>query len=284
MEGSFLGRLPSYQGEKRSVDQTSLDRPGRRRGAAPRWPGLAFAATILLSAFLLFQVQPLISKFILPWFGGCPAVWTTCMLFFQVVLFGGYSYAHLAGSRLKLRGQAIVQLGLLAAAAALVVLLHITPAASWKPTGSAAPAGRILLLLLVTVGLPYFVLSTTSPLVQVWFSRSYPGRSPYRLYALSNFGSLAALLSYPFLFEPAFDLPRQSWLWSLAFVGYVLLCGLCAAWLWRLVGARCRPRPSRTPTARRATPRPKESSATMFRPASAGCGGRCGCCCPPAPR
>ena len=89
------------------------------------------------------------------------------------------------------------------------------------------------MLLLVTVGLPYFVLSTTSPLVQVWFSRSYPGRSPYRLYALSNFGSLAALLSYPFVFEPAFDLPRQSWLWSGAFAGYVLLCGLCAAWLWR---------------------------------------------------
>ena len=128
---------------------------------------------------------------------------------------------HLVGSRLGLRGQAIVQIGILLAA---VVLLPIAPDASWKPAGSAAPAGRILLLLLVTVGLPYFVLSTTSPLVQVWFSRTYPGRSPYRLYALSNFGSLVALLSYPFLFEPAFDLPRQSWLWSAGFVGYVLLC------------------------------------------------------------
>ncbi len=207
------------------------DRPTVAPATAPRWPGVAFALTILLSAFLLFQVQPLISKFILPWFGGCPAVWTTCMLFFQVVLFAGYSYAHLVGSRLGLRGQAIVQLGILLAA---VVLLPIAPDASWKPAGSAAPAGRILLLLLVTVGLPYFVLSTTSPLVQVWFSRTYPGRSPYRLYALSNFGSLVALLSYPFLFEPAFDLPRQSWLWSAGFVGYVLLCAGCAAWLWRL--------------------------------------------------
>ncbi len=198
--------------------------------AAPRWLGPVFAGTILLSAFLLFQVQPLISKFILPWFGGCPAVWTTCMLFFQVVLFAGYSYAHLVGSRLTLRGQALVQLGILLAA---VLLLPIAPDASWKPTGSDIPAGRILLLLLVTVGLPYFVLSTTSPLIQVWFTRSYPGRSPYRLYALSNFGSLVALLSYPFVFEPAFDLPRQSWLWSGAFVGYVLLCGLCAMWLWR---------------------------------------------------
>ena len=213
------------------------ERPLVARTATPRWPGLAFAATILLSAFLLFQVQPLISKFILPWFGGCPAVWTTCMLFFQVVLFAGYSYAHLVGSRLTLRGQAIVQVVLLLAAVVLVAVLHITPDASWKPAGSAAPAGRILLLLLVTVGLPYFVLSTTSPLVQVWFSRTYPGRSPYRLYALSNFGSLAALLSYPFFFEPAFDLPSQSWLWSGAFVGYVLLCAGCAAWLWRLSAA-----------------------------------------------
>ena len=114
---------------------------------------------------------------------------------------------------------------------------------------------------MVTVGLPYFVLSTTSPLVQVWFSRSYPGRSPYRLYALSNFGSLAALLSYPFLFEPAFDLPRQSWLWSAAFVGYVLLVRGCARRGCGAVGARCRPRPSRTPTARRAAPRPTESAA-----------------------
>ncbi len=204
--------------------------PSDARPSPPgRWPGLIFAITILVSAFLLFQVQPLISKFILPWFGGCPAVWTTCMLFFQVVLFAGYSYAHLVGSRMTVGWQAAVQVAILLAA---VALLPIAPAASWKPTGSDGPTWRILLLLTATVGLPYFVLSTTSPLVQVWFSHSYPGRSPYRLYALSNFGSLAALLSYPFLFEPAFDLPRQSWLWSGAFVGYVVLCGACAGWLW----------------------------------------------------
>ncbi len=196
----------------------------------PRWPGWTFALTILLGAFLLFQVQPLMSKFILPWFGGCPAVWTTCMLFFQVLLFAGYSYAHLVGSRLSLRRQAIVQAAILAAA---VALLPIAPGAGWKPVDSAAPTWRILLVLLATVGLPYFVLSTTSPLVQVWFSRSYPGRSPYRLYALSNFGALAALLSYPVLFEPAFTLPVQSWLWSGTFAVYVLLCGLCAASVWR---------------------------------------------------
>ena len=125
VEESFLGRLPSYQGEKKKCRRRpSSARPSPRR--PPRWPGLAFAATILLSAFLLFQVQPLISKFILPWFGGCPAVWTTCMLFFQVVLFAGYSYAHLAGSRLTLRGQAIVQVGLLLRRP-LVALLPIAP-------------------------------------------------------------------------------------------------------------------------------------------------------------
>jgi hypothetical protein len=208
----------------------SCDSQGSTAAVASRWPGFAFAGTILLSAFLLFQVQPLISKFILPWFGGCPAVWTTCMLFFQIILFAGYSYAHLAGSRLTLRGQAIVQIVLLAVA---VALLPIIPSASWKPTGSDAPTWRILMLLAATVGLPYFVLSTTSPLLQVWFSRSYPGRSPYRLYALSNFGSLAALLSYPFVFEPAFDLNRQSWLWSGAFAVYAIVCGGSAVWLWR---------------------------------------------------
>lgn len=199
----------------------------------PRWPGVAFAGTILVGAFLLFQVQPLISKFILPWFGGVPAVWTTCMLFFQVLLFAGYSYAHLAGSRFSLRTQAAAQIAILLAAA---VFLPIAPNAAWKPAGSDAPAWRILLLLLCSVGLPYFVLSTTSPLVQVWFTRSYPGQSPYRLYALSNFGSLVALLSYPFVFEPAFDLPAQSWLWSGTFAVYILLCGGCAVWVWRLAG------------------------------------------------
>jgi hypothetical protein len=202
--------------------------PGAASATLPRWPVVVFAGTVLLSAFLLFQVQPLISKFILPWFGGAPAVWTTCMLFFQVALFAGYSFAHLAGSRLSLRAQAVVQGVLLLAALAV---LPIVPSAAWKPLESEAPTWRILLLLLATVGLPYFVLSTTSPLALLWFSRVYPDRSPYRLYALSNFGSLAALLSYPFLFEPALDLSHQAWLWSGAFAAYVLLFGGCAAWM-----------------------------------------------------
>lgn len=175
----------------------------------------------LLSAFLLFQVQPVISKFILPWFGGSPGVWTTCMLFFQVVLFAGYAYAH-ALTRLPRRWQWWIH-GVLVLAA--VIMLPIAPGPQWKPSGAEDPAERILMLLLATVALPYFTLSSTSPLVQVWFSRS-GGRSPWRLYALSNLGSLAALLSYPFFFEPRWDVMQQTWMWSGAFVAFALLSWL----------------------------------------------------------
>lgn len=198
--------------------------------AAGPWVGWAFAGTVLVSAFLLFQVQPLISKFILPWFGGSPAVWTTCMLFFQVLLFAGYSYAHLCQRLLRPRAQGVLHLGLLLLAFGL---LHVEPNASWKPPDSTQPTWRILQLLLASVGLPYFALSATGPLLQAWFSRAYPGRSPYRLYALSNVGSLAALLTYPFVFEPAFDVIEQIWLWSLAFWLFVALCGACAVYIAR---------------------------------------------------
>lgn len=198
--------------------------------AASRWSMAAFGVTILLSAFLLFQVQPLVSKAILPWFGGFPAVWTTCMLFFQTLLFAGYVYAHLLQRWLSPRRQVLVHVAVIAAAA---VLLPIAPGANWKPANAAHPTWQILLLLAGKVGLPYFALSATSPLVQAWFSRSSPGRSPYRLYALSNIGSLAALLTYPFLFEPALALRQQSLLWSGAFGLYGALCAVSLATLWR---------------------------------------------------
>ncbi|HIA18565.1 MAG TPA: hypothetical protein EYN70_03950, partial [Planctomycetaceae bacterium] len=183
------------------------------------------ALTILLSAFLLFQVQPVISKMILPWFGGSTAVWTTCMLFFQVLLVAGYVYAHWL-SRLKSRRlQMIVHLLLIVLALAT---LPITPAERFKPTDSSLPTLRILWLLLVHIGLPYFILSSTGPLVQAWYALRYPGRSPYRLYALSNVGSLGALVTYPFLFEPAFDLSTQGTLWSCVFVTFGICCGLLA--------------------------------------------------------
>ncbi len=185
---------------------------------------IVFCLVSLLGAFLLFQVQPVISKFILPWFGGSPGVWTTCMLFFQVVLFGGYSYAHFL-SKYKPRTQAIVHgLALLAAA----LMLPIIPDASFKPVGAEEPVGRILLLLAMTVGFPYLVLSATSPLVQVWFSHQYPQRSPWRLYSLSNIGSLTALLTYPVLIEPRWDVLRQTQIWSGTFVVFAVLMALCA--------------------------------------------------------
>lgn len=187
-----------------------------------------YALTIFLGAFLLFQVQPMIGKFILPWFGGGPGIWTTCMLFFQMLLLAGYGYAHFLGSGCKPRLQARIHGVVLVLA---LLTLPIIPADSWKPDGSAEPTMRILLLLLASVGLPYFVLSTTGPLLQRWFSLSHPGVSPYRLYALSNVGSLLALLTYPFVFEPALSRKAQAWMWSGGMIVFAALCGYCA---WRL--------------------------------------------------
>jgi hypothetical protein len=190
----------------------------------------AYALTIFTGAFLLFQVQPIIGKYILPWFGGGPGVWTTCMLFFQVLLLGGYAYAHLTSRWLKLRTQAMVHLVLLAAALAL---LPITPADSWQPHGGGDPTVQILALLAASLGLPYFVLSSTSPLIQQWLSCTRPGNSPYRLYALSNVGSLLALVSYPFFFETHFTRKIQAGLWAWGLVAYVVCCGFCAIRLWK---------------------------------------------------
>ena len=191
---------------------------------------LPFALSIFLGAFLLFAVQPLVGKFILPWFGGGPGVWATCLLFFQTLLLGGYIYAHLSTSKLSPRKQVLLHVALLAIA---VLLLPITPALRWKPHGDEEPISRILLLLAATVGLPYFVLSATGPLMQQWFSRTHPGRSPYRLYALSNAGSLLALLAYPFYFEPILSRHDQAGLWS-AGLGLFALSATWSAWrVWQ---------------------------------------------------
>ncbi|MGA2865875.1 MAG: fused MFS/spermidine synthase [Verrucomicrobiota bacterium] len=190
----------------------------------------AYALTIFAGAFLLFQVQPLIGKYILPWFGGGPGVWTACMLFFQVLLLGGYAYAHVSSRRLKPRAQLCVHLALVAAA---VALLPIIPGDAWKPRGGGNPTLQILVLLAASLGLPYFVLSATSPLLQQWFSRLHPGRSPYRLYALSNAGSLLALVSYPFYFETHFTRQAQATLWGWGLLAYAAGCAFCARTLWR---------------------------------------------------
>lgn len=201
-----------------------------------QWPVVLLSAlTIFVSAFLLFQVQPMISKVILPWFGGSPAVWTTCMLFFQVFLLGGYTYAHLLVKIRRPMWQTMLHMGLLLAAA---LTLPVNPGDSWKPVDSNQPTLRIMILLAANVGLPYLLLSSTGPLVQAWFSAALDGRSPYRLYSLSNIGSLGALLTYPFLFEPAFSTDMQGFLWSLGFVLFAALCGSLASLVWRIAARR----------------------------------------------
>ncbi len=194
---------------------------------------VAFALSIFLSAFLLFQIQPMIGKFILPWFGGTPAVWSTVMLFFQALLTGGYAYAYWLIGRVRTQRQAVVHIVLVLSAILLLALLSfiwtspITPASNWKPDDVASPILDIFRLLIVSVGLPYFLLATNGPLMQAWFSSIFPERSYARLYALSNAGSLLGLLTYPLLIEPNLSLRAQGWLWSLGF----LLFGFLAAWI-----------------------------------------------------
>lgn len=187
--------------------------------------GAPFALTIFVSAFLLFEVQPLIAKQILPWFGGSAAVWTTCMLFFQIVLLLGYTYAHWVTTSLSPRRQMMVHIGLLCLS---MISLPIVPSAWWKPAGADDPMLRILGLLAATIGLPYFLLSSTSPLLQAWMARSGTGAIPYRFFALSNLGSMLALLSYPVLVEPTLTNKEQAWSWSAGYFLLVVLCGFTA--------------------------------------------------------
>jgi SAM-dependent methyltransferase len=187
---------------------------------------LPYAATIFLSSFLLFLVQPIIAKQILPWFGGSAGVWTTCLVFFQSVLLAGYAYADWT-TRLGPRRQAALHVALLAAS---LLCLPILASSGWKPQGDEQPILRILLLLGATIGLPYFLLSTTTPLLQAWYWRRFRTVVPYRLFALSNLASLLALLGFPVLFEPAFDLTSLGWGWSFLFAGFAILCA-GTAWL-----------------------------------------------------
>ena len=189
---------------------------------------ILYASTVFISAFLLFLVQPVIAKQILPWFGGSASVWTTCLVFFQALLLGGYAYSDWSARRLRPQRQTVVHVALLAASC---LLLPILASPEWKPLGGEDPGLRILLLLGATVGLPYLMLSTTGPLIQVWYARNL-ARVPYRLFALSNLGSLLGLLAYPFAIEPWVSTHVQSQAWSAA---YVVFAGLCAlsAWLSR---------------------------------------------------
>jgi hypothetical protein len=209
---------------------------------------LAYACTIFLSAFLLFAVQPMIGKMILPWFGGSAAVWSTCLLFFQAALLGGYFYADRSTRLLKTRQQATLHIALMALSLAV---LPILPSPSWKPSHAGDPSLRILLLLTATIGLPYLLLSTTSPLLQAWYVAASPGAIPYRLFALSNFGSLLALLSYPVFVEPMFTTHGQAYGWSGI---YIVFAVVCAAVAWKAL--RAAPRQSQETVAAPAAPAP----------------------------
>lgn len=235
-----------------------------------------YALTIFTGAFLLFLVQPLIGKYILPWFGGSPGVWTTCLLFFQALLLGGYAYAHFTSTRLTPRVQATVHLVLLGIA---LLWLPIIPDSRWMPVDGDAPTKRILLLLTATLGLPYLLLSATGPLLQRWFHLAHPEKSPYRLYALSNVGSLLALLGYPFLIEPIASRTSQAWGWSIALAGFVVLCGICAWQVRRRPDWTApTPRPADAPPVELKLPRAATSesvveSAAPIEPAPATTGG-----------
>ncbi|HEY3897939.1 MAG TPA: fused MFS/spermidine synthase [Chthoniobacter sp.] len=191
---------------------------------------LLLGLTIFTGAFLLFLVEPLIARFILPWYGGSPEVWTTCMLFFQVLLLGGYAYAHASDRWLPPRRQLLLHLLLLALA---LCFLPIAPRESWMPVAGSSPTWRILLLLVTCLGLPYFVLSASAPLVQAW-SRHLPlTGSPYRFYALSNVGSILGLLCYPTLIEPHFSRHAQAGWWSVGFALFAVIIGGYGVMVWK---------------------------------------------------
>jgi len=220
---------------------------GRR---TPAQVAVLFSSAIFLSAFLLFSVEPLIAKKILPWFGGSAAVWATCLVFYQSALLAGYVYARLVVHRLRPGVQFGLHICLLLLCLAC---LPIGPGAYWGAASATDPAWQILVLLTASIGLPFVALSATNPLLQDWLART-GNRSPYRLFALSNFASLAALILYPIVIEPWFDIHKQRLWWSGAFVLFAVLCASAAGMGYRSRGMgedeqvrlQPNPRPART--------------------------------------
>jgi len=186
----------------------------------------AFTLTIFLNAFLLFLIQPMFARMILPRLGGSSAVWNTAMVFYQAALLGGYAYAHVSTTRLGLRGQTLLHLGLLLVAA---LALPIRIPAGWNPPVASSPIPWLLALMAVGIGMPFFVASAGSPLLQRWFAATGHQQSadPYFLYAASNLGSMLALIFYPAFMEPKFQLRQQTWWWSIGYGALFLLMGFC---------------------------------------------------------
>ena len=200
-----------------------------------RWWSFGLGGLTFLGALLLFQVQPMIGKAVVPWYGGAAAAWTVTMLFFQTALVGGYALVYLTT---RFCSAQVRTIGFAVGASAVALLLPVLPDDHWKPEGGDAPIAHLLAMLAACVGAPYVVLAMTGPLVQEWHHRVFPDRSPYRLYALSNTGSLLGLLAYPFVLEPSFDLSRQSQLWSIGYGAFALSGVVLAATMPRRVPPR----------------------------------------------
>src|SRR4051812_5581048 len=203
--------------------------PSPRPGAVSgRLTAAAFTVTTFVNAALLFAVEPMFSKMALPLLGGTPAVWNTCMLFFQTALLAGYAYAHVVTSRLSPKAQTALHLALLALS---LVSLPVSIAAGFRSPHSDAPVASLITLLAVSLGAPFLMLSSGAPLLQRWFSRTgHPAAAnPYFLYAASNLGSMIALLAYPALLERTLTLSMQSRVWSACYVALIALVGACAA-------------------------------------------------------
>jgi len=205
--------------------EVSSATPAEPARNSARGHAILFSVTVFLGAFLLFLVEPLFAKLILPWFGGSAAVWSTCLVFFQCALLLGYLYADVTSRRLSPVQQSFLHIALLLAC---LLFLPITPHSSWRPQEGSDPAWRILGLLTVSIGLPFVLLSATSPLMQMWYARRNSGAEPYHLFALSNFASMLALLSFPLWIEPHVASHRQALLWSALFAIFVALCSLVA--------------------------------------------------------
>src|SRR5213079_3432498 len=193
---------------------------------------IVYATTIFLTASLLFVVQPMFARMVLPLLGGSPAVWNTCLVFYQAALLAGYLYAHATTSWLGVRRQAALHVGLVLLP---LLFLPIGIPSGWTPPAAASPIPWLLALLAVAVGLPFFVVSTTSPLLQKWFAATgHPAAGdPYFLYAASNLGSMLALVAYPALLEPNFRLANHSQYWALGYGLFVILTAVCMFALWR---------------------------------------------------
>ncbi|MCI0681784.1 MAG: hypothetical protein L0Y71_06745 [Gemmataceae bacterium] len=235
-----------------------------------------FAITLFVSAFLLFLVQPMIGKMILPKLGGTPQVWNTCMMFFQTALLAGYGYTHTVSTRMQLKRQITIHGVLLLLPVVFLLFLQPSPfnITGWVPPTEENPIPAALMLLAVVVGVPFFVVSTSAPLLQKWFaSTGHPSaKDPYFLYGASNLGSLLSLIMYPFLVEPYFVLQTQAWIWTVGYIILAILIYLSASVVWKappevqLAGAGVEP--AAASEAAPAPPPVKEAS-TAIQPATA---------------